>query len=251
MLIIKKAAYISGFLLLIVTFKVANCFDQKNGAPGNKDVISRIKTYLPANPVIVEAGTYDGEDTVELSKLLPNAKIYTLEPVPELFDKSAKAIKHCANVKLYNKALSDKTGKAIMHTSEERQRPGVVSMSSSLLAPKDHLTHAPDTLFKQKIEIETITLDDWAHQNQVDHIDFLKLDIQGYELNVIKASPELFKTVKAILLEVEFIEAYQGQYLYDDIKRWLEAEGFELNCLYVNSWFGDALFIRKNSNKSN
>lgn len=243
---IKKTLYLLGFLLFSIAFKSADSYDQKKGAPGNKDVVRRIKAYLPSSPVIVEAGTYDGKDTVELSKLLPKAKIYTLEPIPELFSKSATAIKNCANVRLYNKALSDQTGSAIMYTSEERNRPGITSQSSSLLAPKDHLKHAPNTLFKKKIEIDAITLDDWAQQNQIDHIDFLKLDIQGYELNVLQASPKLFNTVKVILLEVEFVEAYKGQYLYADIKDWLENQGFELNCLYVNSWFGDALFIRKN-----
>lgn len=236
---------IAGWSSTLMVATVLAVVDVKHGAPANDDVVKRIKKHLPAKPIIVEAGAYDGADTIELSRLLPKAKIFSFEPIPELFAKASLAVKNHKKVHLYNYALSDRTGKAVIHTSEERQNPGIVSMSSSLLEPKEHLEYSHDTLFNKDIEVDTINLDEWAISVNLPRIDFLKLDIQGYELNVIKAAPKIFSTVKALLLEVEFVEAYKGQYLYQDIKNWLEAQGFELNCLYVNSWFGDALFIRK------
>ena len=220
--------------------------DTISSPPANEEVVRRLRAILPENPIIVEAGTYDGQDTMELSRLLPKAKIYTLEPVPELFNKSVKRLESFSNIRIYNYALSDRTGVANMYLSEQKGTEGIVSMSSSLLAPKEHLDYSPDTLFKNIIEVQTTTIDDWAEKNSIAAIDVLKLDIQGNELNVLMASPKTMSTVKAILTEGEFVEAYEGQYLFEDIKTWMEDQGFELDTLFLAfGWFGDALFIRK------
>ena len=235
------------FLVFSCSFQSVYSFDKVVGNPSNAEIVRRIQAFIPEDLVIVEAGAYDGYDTIELCHLLPQAKIHALEPVPELFDKSSKNLESFSNVKMYNYALSDKTGSAIMHLSEWKGAPGVVGMSSSLLPPKDHLKYAPQISFNNKIKVETTTIDDWAEKNDVKDIVFLRLDIQGNELNVLKASPKTLSTVKAILTEVEFVEAYEGQYLFEDVKTWLEAQRFELDVLFTDPgrWFGDALFIRK------
>ncbi|MBK6479822.1 MAG: FkbM family methyltransferase [Saprospiraceae bacterium] len=74
--------------------------------------------------------------------------------------------------------------------------------SSSLLEPKDHLIDHPDTSFKDKIQVQTITLDDWAFQNNISKVDLLWLDMQGFELNMLKASNKILATVKVIHTEV-------------------------------------------------
>jgi len=89
------------------------------------------------------------------------------------------------------------------------------------------------------------TFDAWAKDHAVDHIDFMWLDMQGYELHALKASPNILKTVKVILTEVEFVEAYEGQYLSYDIKDWLEKNGFVMIAQNISAgWYGDMLFVR-------
>jgi len=71
------------------------------------------------------------------------------------------------------------------------------------------------------------------------------LDMQGYELNALMAAPGILSTVRVIVTEVEFVEAYEGQYLFDDIKLFLENRGFKFLGLVANyGWCGDALFVR-------
>ncbi|MBS0628201.1 MAG: FkbM family methyltransferase [Verrucomicrobia bacterium] len=238
---------------VIVLFFVFNFFfaslhgwDVLQGAPPNKEVIRRIRSYLSDDPVIVEAGTYDAKDTLELRALLPRAKIFTFEPVPELFQKSAAKLASFPDIKIYNFALSDKVGFTDMYLSEFSHNPGVVTESSSLLVPTGHLIYASHVKFNHVIQVQTTTLDNWAKHYNVSNVDFLKLDIQGNELDVILSSPDILDSIKAILMEVEFKEAYKDQYLFEDIKIRLEALGFTLDCLFINcDWFGDALFIRK------
>lgn len=210
------------------------------------EVLNIVAPYLPKNPIILEAGSYDGSDTLELLKFFHRATIHSFEPIPYLYNSLCqKAKAHSGKIFTYPQALSDSIGVAKMYVSEESYAPGIPSMSSSLLAPKEHLNYS-STLFKGEIEVETITIDAWAKQNGIERIDFMWLDMQGYELNALKASPEILKTVKAILIEVEFVEAYAGQYLYKDVKAFLESQGFTMIAENFGtiSWFGDALFVR-------
>lgn|SRR3990167_11033729 len=218
-----------------------------------EEILSVICEFLPDNPTIVEAGAYDGSETVMMAKKIPDAKIYSFEPVPELYRKLNTKANSYKNINTYQLALADFNGKTKFHTSEESDAPGVVSQSSSILKPKDHLIYS-STCFKNTIEVSAVTLDTWAKSNNIDHIDFLWLDMQGYELNTLKASPEILKTVKVIFTEVEFVEAYAGQSLYQEIKSWLESQGFKMVArnfdepivkINAGNWFGDALFIRK------
>jgi len=206
-----------------------------------------IKQYLPENPIIIEAGAYDGRETLRIAKLWPHASIHTFEPVPELFEKLKANTAHLPHVHCYQMALSDATGTATLHISENPTKPGRASQANSLLKPDKRLELSP-LIFPHTIQVPTITIDDWAAQHTIDHVDFLKLDVQGYELNIIKSSPRILQSVKVILTEVEFVQAYQGQYLYADVKSWLESHGCTMigkDFTHDIDWFfGNALFVR-------
>lgn len=211
-----------------------------------ESVLACLQKYLPKNPVIVEAGAFNGDDTKKMSFLWPLAHIFAFEPVPENFERCQKNVGAHLNVNLFPVALSDQTGAMQFFQSADRSTPDVPSASGSLLEPKEHLVHAPWVIFNKVITVPTITLDEWAERLGINHVDLLWLDMQGYELNVLKASPKILKAVKAIYTEVEFVEAYHDQYLYEDVKNFLEAEGFTLVARDAECpWFGNVIFVRK------
>lgn len=209
-----------------------------------------VKMFLPKNPIVLEAGAFDGKETIKMNEIWPECTIHTFEPVPTLYKDLVKNIASYKNIFSYPMALSDKNGKATFYLSEFDTNPGVVSQSSSLLQPKEHLKCAPGVVFKNQIEVDTITLDDWAKLNNVNHIDFLWLDMQGYELNALKSAKDILKSVKVIVTEVEFVEAYAGQPLYSDVKKWLEEQGFKMVAKNFSPaishwcWCGDVVFVR-------
>lgn len=185
-----------------------------------------ISQFLPSNPIIIEAGAFDGTDTKRLAHQLPNGIIHAFEPVPEIFDRLTKNTEHLPNIFRHKIALSDRIGNATFYVSEKPNKPGIASQAGSLRAPKERLQHSP-IIFPHNIMVPTITITDWAQQNSIDHVDMLWLDMQGQELNVLKSiSSELLATVKVIHTEVGFIEAYEGQPTYNIVKEWLEKKGF-------------------------
>jgi FkbM family methyltransferase len=202
-----------------------------------KEFIGR---FLPENPKIVEAGAHIGLDTVEMSMMWDGARIYAFEPIPWLFKKLVSNTKSKSNVTCYPLALSHKSGSINMYVSSGRS-----DGSSSLLPPKEHIIEHPDVFFEKEIVVQTTTLDEWAIKNGLQAIDFLWLDLQGYELPVLEASPRIIKTVKVIYTEVSLKELYKGSPLYGEIRHWLEEQGFRVEREEL-AWqdAGNVLFVR-------
>lgn len=217
---------------LIIFFGVLNFFCISTNA--NKKYIEQ---FLPKNPVILEAGAHVGVDTVEMAHMWPGSTIYAFEPVPILYHQLVSATSNLSNVRCYELALGSQTGKAQFYVSS-----GTSNASSSLLKPKDHLIQHPLVTFNETIEVKTQTLDEWAEHHGVDRIDFMWLDMQGYELTMLKASPKIMRTVSVIFLEVSREELYYGTSLFNEVNAWLTSQGFR----YICEIYENALYVRKN-----
>ena len=210
-------------------------------------VLALVNKYIPERPVILEAGAFDGVDTVRMKNFWPKSIIHTFEPDPENFLKLKKNTAGIEGIYCYEMALSNVDGKAFFNRSDDPARPDN-RQSGSLLAPKEHLTYS-GVVFAEKVEVATLTLDSWAKLYSVSGVDFLWLDMQGFELTALKAAPNFLKQVKVIFTEVEFVEAYAGQALYPEVRKWLEDQGFILLAKDFNDgdkkrWYGNILMVR-------
>ncbi|MDR2119061.1 MAG: FkbM family methyltransferase [Tannerellaceae bacterium] len=197
--------------------------------------------------MILDAGAADGADTIRFAKMLPNASIYALEPVAVNYHILEQQVSKYRNVKIFKMALADYNGECEMNISENTNQPGSPATSSSLLAPQEHLKVHPHITFSKKEVVPTITLDEWAKKENIDHIDVLWLDMQGMEYRVLKSSTEMIHTVQVIYTEVSLMEMYENSILYDDYKKWLNSMGFEVakeELLWKD--MGNVLFVRKN-----
>jgi FkbM family methyltransferase len=216
--------------------------------------------YLPKNPAILEAGAYHGETTGLMARHWPEATIYAFEPVPRLFEIVKHSTAQFPNVHVSDLALSDKVGTATFHISTMEGQPEVSLGSGSLLDPALHKQSYPWVEFTRDITVSTTTIDDWAKAKKIRSVDFIWLDVQGYEFPILKASPAILGTVSVVMTELEFIELYKGQALYSQIKAWFEAQGFALVATDFpldapnkaslknksrSPWYGNGIFVRR------
>lgn len=130
--------------------------------------------------------------------------------------------------------------------------------SNTILEPAQCLTDYPDIVYTGKKTVEMIRLDDYTKRtgNNITPMNFLVIDVEGYELEVLKGAVETLKHIDYILTEVSCEERYKGQALisYDkevypnspDLDEWLGQYGFkrvETTMAGVN--WGDALYIKE------
>lgn len=232
------------YRLIKYLFFIANLFYFKtvfnvisNVGPITKEYI---KQFLPKNPVVVEAGSYDGADTESMANMWPEGKIYAFEPVPGLYERTKLRTNHLPNVFCFQLALGDKPGVLPLYVSEPWDA------SSSLAAPKEHIQIYPGVQFPRIIQVQVKTLDQWAQEHSVNNVDFLWLDMQGYEPRMLMASTKILKTVKVIYTEVNTKELYENIILYPQLTVWLKAQGFTLIREQVTHHYGggDALYVR-------
>lgn len=196
-----------------------------------------IAKFLPKAPVIFEAGGHFGYDTVNFAKKWPNATIISFEANPYSFQKFQSTTFGISNIYGYNLAVNNYNGKAILNICNLNE--GASSLLESLEWTKARY-EGP------KIEVPCRVLDDWCIENHVDQIDFMWLDLEGLELQVLQSSPKILKTVKVIYTETNFKEFRNGMTQYKDLKAFLENSGFKMLAhWYLENIQGDAIFVRE------
>lgn len=107
-------------------------------------------------------------------------------------------------------------------------------MTSSMLEPNVSLLSRfvqleEVTRVVERSEMQTRRLDDLQSELPGGTVDYLKLDVQGYELAVLKGAEALLKNVLVIHTEVEFAEMYQNQPLFAEVDQFLRAAGFSFH----------------------
>jgi 2-O-methyltransferase len=180
-----------------------------------------IAQFLPQNPTILEAGAHIGRDTVKMSKLWPEGAIYAFEPVPELFKQLQENTKAYTNIICFPVALSNRVGHATMYVSS-----GASTAASSLHEPSEYHIKRPEVSFTP-VELPTTTIDTWAKEQDIDHIDFMWLDMQGHELIALEGAAKILPTVKVILIEASLTERFKDNPLYQEVHAWMEKHGFQ------------------------
>ena len=157
------------------------------------------------------------EPFYKLLEYFPSSKIIGFEIEKDVCEKmNANAEK---GVKYYPYALGKTNEKRNLYIT---QHP----MCSSLYKPNESLISLYNNFeaayLKNQTEVETISLDYFVDQNKIDAIDFIKIDVQGAELDIIKGGKKSLENVLQIVCEVEFIPHYENQPLFGDVCNYLE-----------------------------
>ena len=106
-------------------------------------------------------------------------------------------------------------------------------MCTSLYPPDERLADLYGNLDMVRLEstsaIDTVSLDRFAREQALSPPDFVKIDVQGAELEILQGGASCLSNVLLVVCEVEFIPIYRGQPLYGDVAAWLGARGLLLN----------------------
>jgi len=200
--------------------------------------------YLPTNPVIVEAGAYDGSNTRDFCHFWPACQVYAFEPVPSAYERMLNVSDEFpGRIHPQKMALGRRTETSEMHVSLTGASGG--EQSSSLLAPTATREEFPFVDFRREtIPVQVTRLDVWAAAMSINRVDFLWLDLQGMELAALEGCGDLLATVSAIHCEVQNAPLYEGAPVYPEVSKWLKGHGFQVAQEAVFRRGGNVLFVR-------
>ncbi|OUL19792.1 methyltransferase [Nostoc sp. RF31YmG] len=155
---------------------------------------------------VLDVGTNEGQFIKTALALLPNANIYGFEPNPEAIQKLENTHWDSDKVSILPIACGSTKTQLQLHVSK-------FSPASSLLnMQKRHNDEFPGTETDKEIIVEVDRLDNIVPSlNSVQHPLLLKIDVQGFELEVLAGATGIFNQTPVIVCEVNLAELYENQ----------------------------------------
>jgi FkbM family methyltransferase len=191
---------------------------------------------------VIHIGAHYGQEHDLYTSVNAKHVIY-YEPHPKSYSKLKKNLINKPGVTLVNKALGSSEGIVKMHCSKENS-----GMSNSILKPKDHAIIYPVIVFDHTVDVEMTTLDKeiLSMPDEVKNVlNSIVMDVQGFELEVLKGSIKTLKQINCIFTEVNFRHMYESCPLIDDIDSFLSSFGFKrVETFDTGSGWGDALYLK-------
>jgi FkbM family methyltransferase len=180
--------------------------------------------FLKLNPegLIADVGAATGKTALLFTKLVPGCRVVAFEPLPSSFEALQQNTRTTTSITSIQKALGREPGVASFHANN---RP----TTSSLLKTNEQINQAwfeEQLAEKQVIEVAISTLDAEIPANEV--LNILKMDVQGFELEVLKGGIQTLQRTAIVVLEVQNHEFYVGAPKYYELDAWLRDHGFEL-----------------------
>jgi len=208
----------------------------------DRDAVRTAYTLLgaPAKAVIFDVGSNLGQSIEKYVHRFAYPEIHAFEPSPKTFEELKKRTGRLRGVVLHNFALGSQPGKLQFLENSKSD------MSSFLQPGADHWG-----AIEHVTEVQVETLDRYCSERHIDNIDLLKIDTQGFDLEVLRGTKEMLaaKRVKSILIEITFLQIYQTAPRCDEIFRFLFDHGYRLIALYDQVYrrgaiaWADALFM--------
>lgn len=195
---------------------------------------------------VLDIGANTGQFASKVHKLLPDALLYSFEPLPECFAELLRTMQSISGFNAFNLGLSDINGEVEFYKNES-------SPSSSLLPLGNlHRELYPFATNSIKQRIKVARLDDLAGQIEIKGNLLIKMDVQGAEDRVVRGGVGFFKKAVSVITEVSYFELYKGQPLFHEIFELLTDLGF----LYAGNidqfspvdglpLFADGIFLKK------
>lgn len=176
-----------------------------------------VKDFIPNVNTVIDVGASDGIFIKASKFVFPNAKVYAFEPIRDLYEKIEK--RDFKDTEVFNFALGNKN--TIQTFNYNPDFTGV----SSFLNINDNIRtiqNIPKTDVKLDIQVKRFSDLNLSIQRPC----FLKIDVEGYELNVLKGFGDRLKEIDAIQIECLFKKHYDNEPTLSDTISYLKRYNF-------------------------
>ncbi len=172
------------------------------------DTNNVLEKYIKPDDVVIEAGANIGSETLLIARMLKQGRIYAFEPNPYTFErlKINASINELHNISAFDYALgeSDTTIQFNIYPKNFCNS----GMSSKYM----------ETSNTRKIDVTQKKLDSFLKENNINKVDFIKMDIQGAEMDMIAGAAETIARHKPTIF-TEACEPYNDtKVLFDTLK---------------------------------
>ena len=182
--------------------------------------LSFVRRFVQPGMTILDIGAHHGLYTLLSSRLAGRTgRVYAFEPSPRERKALLQHVKlnRCKNVKVQALALGDADKKTELYVVD-----GTESGCNSLRPPAVTTATSP-------VSVQVVPLDGWLAEQGIERVDFIKLDVEGGELDVLRGAVKLLERAPrpVILAEVQDIRTRAWGYKARDTIDYLASKGYE------------------------
>ena len=203
--------------------------------------VADIVRVCPSPRVVVDVGANSGQSAIRFHAAFPSARIISFEPVTSTF-KALQQRTAGHDIEIYQLAAGSQAGNGTIFLTDS-------TFTSSIRRPTD-----TDVVAEEPITI--VTLDEFAVEHKISEIDLLKIDAEGYDIEVLQGGTQLLSTgkVRFVLIEVGFRRGDERHPLFDDVRDLIASYSFGLFGIYEQTLeltgeqrvrYANALFCRQ------
>ncbi len=168
---------------------------------------------------VLDVGANVGQFAAGAHAILPDAAIYSFEPLPDCYQQLVKTMANVEKFRAFN------IGLGAARAELQFNRSSFAPSSSFRKMAALHKENYPWTAGNEQVSVNVEALDSVAATLDLVDPILLKIDVQGYEDQVLAGGKTTCSRASAIIIEVSFETLYEGQPLFDDIYRTLTAMG--------------------------
>ena len=170
---------------------------------------------------IIDVGSNKGQFILLIEQLFPNKIIYSFEPQAELLEKQKKFFNYKRNIFFYNFALGSAPLMKKFFITKRKD-------SSSFFKMTEFGKQLDDYQIENEKDVQIKSLDQVLNDQEIKKPILMKIDVQGYELEVLKGSEKMLKKIEYLLIEVSEKEIYKDQALSDEIIKFLQEKNYKI-----------------------
>ena len=167
--------------------------------------------YIKTGHVVVEAGANNGTETLLISRIIgEKGKVFAFEPIQHIYDTLILNLKlnHCNNVIAEALALGESNESVFFNVlSQDYCNQGMSGKYDEKSAD-------------EKVEVKQVTLDAWISQTPISRLDFIKMDIQGAEINLLRGAQKTIKKFRPVIFTEATSDFLSIHSLYEEISKY-------------------------------
>lgn len=179
------------------------------------------------HPVVFDVGANEGQTVRKFRQVFPTCTVYSFEPSPTTFATLQANSRHFADVHVWNCGMGSAPGVLRFFENEQSE------LSSFLPLGAEGWGAVVDD-----IEVPVDTVDNFCEQHNIDCIDILKIDTQGFDVEVLKGAGRLLseRKIGLVFTEITIAELYQGAPPIEQLFACMRYHGYQLVTFYRTSY---------------
>lgn len=175
------------------------------------------------NPMLFDIGANVGQTIKDFKEVFEKSTIHAFEPSPDTFEILKESTSNYKNVHFWNCGVGANSGELILNEYN-------LSNTNSFL----NIHHTNNKNLKKQTPVQITSVDEFSEVNSIEKIDVLKIDTEGFELEVFKGAENLFQDgeIGLLFFEVRFVTNHSDMPTFSELWDFVLKKDFELVSIY-------------------